>query len=118
LARRAGKNAGYGRYWITRRAACLAAYRKTFSVRATAKRPGIAETRHHHWLQQDAAYRQAFASVQSEVVDNLRDQVLELAVEGWVEPVFYRGRQCGTIRHYSDRLLMLLLKAWKPEKYR
>jgi hypothetical protein len=103
---------------ITRRVAFLAAYRETFSVRAAAQAAGIAETRHHHWLQQDAGYRQAFASVHSEVADNLQDQVLERAVEGWVEPVFYRGRQCGTIRHYSDRLLMLMLKAWTPEKYR
>ena len=34
------------------------------------------------------------------------------------EPVFYRGRQCGAIRHYSDRLLIVLLKAWTPENYR
>jgi hypothetical protein len=102
----------------TRRAAFLAAYRETASLRAAAEAVGVEEARHHQWLQHDAAYREAFASVQNEVVDNLQDQALERAVAGWVEPVFYRGRQCGTIRHYSDRLLMLMLKASKPEKYR
>jgi hypothetical protein len=87
-------------------------------VRAAAEAVGVEEARHHQWLENNAGYREAFASAQMEVADNLQDQVLERAVQGWVEPVFYRGRQCGTIWHYSDRLLMLMLKAWKPEEHR
>jgi hypothetical protein len=34
-------------------------------------------------------------------------------MDGWVTPVLYRKRACGEIRHWSDRLLFLLLKAFK-----
>jgi hypothetical protein len=44
--------------------------------------------------------------------------VLDLAFYGREEQVLYRGRQVGVERHYSDRLLLLLLKAGKPEQYR
>ena len=40
------------------------------------------------------------------------------AVKGTDKPVFQRGEQVGTIREYSDTLLMFLLKANKPEKFR
>jgi hypothetical protein len=42
---------------------------------------------------------------------------VERAMEGWVEPVLYRGRVCGTIQRHSNRLLWLMLKAFKPEKW-
>ena len=39
----------------------------------------------------------------------------EIGVE---EPVFYKGQVVGQIRKYSDNLLMFLLKAHWPEKFR
>jgi hypothetical protein len=32
--------------------------------------------------------------------------------------VYYQGAQCGTIREYSDTLLIFLLKAKRPEEFR
>ena len=32
--------------------------------------------------------------------------------------MFYKGRQCGAWRYYSDALAMFLLRAHRPEKYR
>lgn len=40
------------------------------------------------------------------------------AREGIAEPVFQHGKQVGTIQRYSDNLLMFLLKARAPERYR
>jgi hypothetical protein len=31
--------------------------------------------------------------------------------------VFHKGEVCGYVRHYSDTLLSLLLKAENPDKY-
>ncbi len=40
-------------------------------------------------------------------------------LEGVEEPVgWYKGVPGGTVRRYSDVLLMFLLKALRPEKYR
>lgn len=38
-------------------------------------------------------------------------------VDGWNEPVFHQGEVCGTVRKYSDSLLMFLMKARDPYKY-
>lgn len=47
----------------------------------------------------------------------LEDEARKRAVEGWEEPVWHRGEMCGTVRKYSDTLLICLLKAHHPEKY-
>jgi hypothetical protein len=47
----------------------------------------------------------------------LEDEARRRAVEGWDEPVWHKGIQCGTTRKYSDTLLICLLKAHHPEKY-
>ncbi|WP_043614259.1 hypothetical protein [Chromobacterium violaceum] len=47
----------------------------------------------------------------------LEDEAARRAMEGTLRPVFYKGEKCGTIREYSDTLLIFLLKARDPEKY-
>jgi hypothetical protein len=44
----------------------------------------------------------------------LEDEALRRAVHGVDEPVFQKGEQVGTIRRYSDNLLMFLLKKRDP----
>ena len=35
-----------------------------------------------------------------------------------MKPVFHKGEQCGVVREYSDTLMIFLLKARDPAKYR
>ena len=53
-----------------------------------------------------------------EVEDILRGKLVESAysraVDGWEEPVFYEGEECGTKRKYSDPLLVKLLASYVP----
>ncbi len=94
-----------------------AAYRKTGSIPAAAKAAGIAPSQHYKWLAGSTEYWQAFMDLQMEIAEALQDRAVERAMDGRVTPVFYRKRVCGTIRHYSDRLLLFLLKASKPEQW-
>lgn len=48
---------------------------------------------------------------------SLEDEGRRRGYEGWLEPVFHKGAKCGSIRKYSDTLLIVLLKAHHPEKY-
>jgi hypothetical protein len=48
----------------------------------------------------------------------LEDEAVRRAYHGVEEPVFYKGVQCGTVTKYSDKLLIMLLKARNPAKYR
>jgi len=45
------------------------------------------------------------------------DEAFRRAVEGTEEPVYHKGKVCGSVRRYSDGLLTLLLKAGDPDKY-
>jgi hypothetical protein len=40
------------------------------------------------------------------------------AIEGVKEPRYYKGKVCGHVKRYSDLLLIVLLNAHFPEKYR
>lgn len=48
----------------------------------------------------------------------LEQEAQRRAYHGTLKPVFFKGEQCGTIREYSDTLMMFLLKARKPDEYR
>ena len=51
-------------------------------------------------------------------VDLLEGEARSRAVEGVEQPRFHQGRICGTVRKYSDSLLMFLLRAHRPETFR
>ena len=48
----------------------------------------------------------------------LEQEAARRAYHGTDEPVFHQGAQCGVIRKYSDTLMIFLLKARRPDKYR
>ena len=63
-----------------------------------------------------------FADKWEEAIDVATD-AMELearrrAMSGVEEPIYYKGQQVGYARKYSDILLMFLIKAQRPAKYR
>ncbi len=48
----------------------------------------------------------------------MEQEAVRRAYHGTDRPVFYRGHVCGHVREYSDTLLMFMLKARRPDKYR
>lgn len=67
---------------------------------------------------EDSEFAQAWNEAIELAVEVLEDEAKRRAVDGVEEPVYYKGEVCGTVRKYSDTLLIVLLKAHKPEKYR
>ena len=65
-----------------------------------------------------AGFRERWEEAREEAADLLEAEAVRRAVEGVERPVFYQGKQCGVIPEYSDTLLIFLLKAARPEKYR
>jgi hypothetical protein len=53
-----------------------------------------------------------------DAADRLEAEAFRRAVRGVDRPVVYRGERVGTVHEFSDALLMFLLKAARPEKYR
>jgi len=65
---------------------------------------------------------ESFAKLWDEAIDHaadtLEDEAKRRAFEGVEEPVFHRGQICGTVRKYSDVLLIFLLKGIRPAVWR
>lgn len=79
------------------------------------------------WRSRNTAYQQKdkdplFAELWEEALEISMD-ALEMEARsramGWDEPVFNKdGEQVGTRRVFSDKMMEILLKAHRPEKYR
>lgn len=98
--------------------AFLAAYNECGNITRAAEIAGVARQTHYDWMSDDEHYAAAFASATEHAADRLEQEARRRAVEGVDEPVFYKGEPCGTIRKYSDTLLIFLLKGVRPEKFR
>jgi hypothetical protein len=98
--------------------AFLAAYSETGNISKSAEIAEIDRSTHYEWLNTDADYKEAFEQAHEVAGDRLEQEARRRAVEGVEEPVFYKGEEVGTIRKYSDPLLIFLLKGAKPEKYK
>ena len=96
------------RYGVISHAACAA---------------GVTRQTVHNWRQPAAgeemsAFGRAFLMADEMRIERVEAEMHRRAIEGWEEPVFYRGRQVGTIRRFDSKLLEVLAKAGKPQKYR
>ena len=99
--------------------AFLAAFRETGNVRLACEVAKVGRSSHYRWLDKDPEYREAFELAKEDAADILEAEAYRRAVEGVEKPVgWYKGKPGGTVREYSDILLIFLLKALRPEKYR
>src|SRR3989442_5494058 len=100
------------------KAAFLEAYAKIGTVVHAAQHVGLPRRTHYKWLQKDRTYAAQFAEAEEEAVQHLEREARRRAMVGVEEPVYYKGEVCGTVRKYSDVLLMFLLKSKRPALYR
>jgi len=96
----------------------LAAYRATARIDVSAATAGISTAAHYKWVATDPEYVKELDKARDEALSLLEDEAHRRAVQGVEEPVFYQGEVCGTKLNYSDTLLIFLMKAANPEKYR
>ncbi len=97
----------------------LEGYSKSGILSYAASFAGLKRTRQHYkWLDRDPEYAEAFELAKKEAGEHLEMEAFRRGVEGWEEPVFYKGEVVGHITRYSDQLLSLLLKGNVSEKYK
>ena len=93
----------------------LQVLRETGNVSEAARCAGVARTTPYAWRDEDESYARSWADAEAEATDALEAEARRRAKDGWLEPVFYQGEQCGEVRKYSDTMLSLLLKAHSPK---
>jgi transposase-like protein len=102
----------------TKKRLFLEAFAQAGTITQAAKSVGINRDCHYSWLSNDPEYGLAFDDAQEQAIERLEAEMLRRGVEGVEEPVFHGGVEVGTIRRYSDTLLIFALKGLRPERYR
>lgn len=99
-----------------RQAAFLEAFALVGNISQAARITKISRRSHHYWME-DPVYAERFYEAQEEAADRLEQEAWRRSMSGIEEPVYYGGEQVGTVRRYSDTLLIFLLKGHRPEKF-
>ena len=92
--------------------------RGTGNVRLSARNANVTRQVVYRARDRSAKFRADWDEALEEARELLEAEARRRAAIGVDEPVFYKGEVVGHIRKYSDTLLMFLLKAHWPEKFR
>lgn len=105
------------RHWAQEQARFLSEYAKCGNILLAANKAKIKRAKHYDWLEGDPDYEVRFATAHEEACEVLEAEAHRRAVVGIQEPVWYQGQKCGSIKKYSDTLLIFLMKGAMPDKY-
>ena len=103
--------------------AMVEALERTGNITEAALAAKVRRKNHYDWLKKDPTYVDAVEAAMNVASDLLETEARRRAMEGVPEPVIRQDKDgtwkaVGAIRKYSDRLLIFLMKAARPEKYR
>jgi AcrR family transcriptional regulator len=112
-----------GKAWTERtlqhaREKFLATLARGLSITAACAEAGIGRSTAYHWRDIDEVFAAEWETALEQGTDVFEDEARRRAIEGTDRPVFYEGRQVGSIREYSDTLMVLMLKARRPTVFR
>lgn len=96
----------------------LETFAATGNVKESAAAAGVGRRTVYDRRSNDATFAAAWDDAEQESHDRLEREAFRRAAEGVEKPVFQGGKLVGTVCEYSDTLLIFLLKARRPEKYR
>ena len=96
----------------------LKAYAVCGTVSTAAKAAGVTRNTIYVWAEHDESFALAMRQAELEATEVLETEAWRRARDGYSEPVYQQGKLVGTVQRYSDALLVFLLKARAPERYR
>lgn len=88
------------------------------SVTASAADVGYARRSVYEWREADEEFRKAMDEAVEEGTDRMEDEAHRRAVHGTEKPVYQGGKHVGSVREFSDTLMIFMLKSRRPEKYK
>jgi hypothetical protein len=96
----------------------LAHLRDTCNVSESARACGVSRRCAYDHKEADPDFSRDWDDAVEEAADKLEREAWRRAVEGTDKPVTFQGVITDTYKEYSDRMLELLLKSHRPDKYR
>ena len=70
------------------------------------------------WRREDEDFAKDWDAALDLGTDVLEDEAIRRGHEGVDRPVYQGGKNVGTVREYSDALLVTMLKARRPDKFK
>lgn len=70
------------------------------------------------WQEHDDEFAAQFRAAEVEATEVMEQEAHRRGILGVDKPVFHQGVQVATVKEYSDVLLIFMLKARNPGKYR
>ena len=102
--------------------AFLEAYAQWANIQHACNIAGVARRNIYHWQEHDSEFSAAFQQAEQAATERLEREAWRRAVEGspYERTSYWHGEPVGTDRkiEYSDQLMMLLLRARRPDLYR
>ena len=94
------------------------------SVSAACRKAKVPRRTIYEWLHvkddvyADEEFYNEYLKACKVAVAALEDEAIRRAHEGTLKPIYQGGKKVGTVREYSDTLLIFLLKGLAPERYK
>lgn len=88
------------------------------NVTKAAATTGISRVEWYRTRREEPDFAKAWEEALEHGTDALEDEAVRRGTEGTLRPVFHQGVECGQVREYSDTLLIFMLKARRPEKFK
>ena len=92
--------------------------RETGNVTLAAQHAGQSRNQVHDVRQRSKRFAAQWDNALEEATDLLEAEARRRAFTGIDKPVFYKGKVVGSTKKYSGPLLMFLLEAHRPQKFR
>jgi hypothetical protein len=101
-----------------RQAQFLSQLEEVASISRACKKSKVPRRTVYDWITDDAEFLPRYEASKKIAIEALEDEAIRRAHEGVLKPVFQGGIKVGTIREFSDTLLIFMLKGKAPETYR
>lgn len=88
------------------------------TVRGASRIAGMSHTEFYRRRQIDVEFAQAWEDAENAGIEALEEEAHRRAYRGVERDIYYQGEVVGQQQLYSDQLLMFLLKAKRPDRYR
>lgn len=103
----------------------LKALGTTMTVTAAAEAAEVDRSAHYQWLTSRPDYAEEFQRAKDEVFERLEGEAIRRAHDGVEKKLYHRGKpifdpetgEQATERQYSDQLLQVLLRRFRPDLY-
>jgi hypothetical protein len=96
----------------------LAALANSANIRLACDAANIARKTAYNHRKRNPAFAEAWDIALEEAIDVLEAEAWRRSVKGVERSVYYQGIKIETSKEFSDILLMFLMKAHRPERYR